>query len=328
MRKKQLIRAKPAYYRGQLLLEDDFIAEQRYHRSARYRHSLNLHGWGIVRGFEVMPEGDGAVRVNPGYAIDRRGHEIETQQAEVLEVSTFSPNALVTIALSYEEERPSKTRDQDRRIQCYGVLKAAVGSEDADNVILATVQLDERAKVTQTSISTSNAHYLRTLLTPGSVTASSLDARLRKGWYRVPVRADPLERDPVARDEELPPPFRAGATQASSYETYEGKPNTRGAGGTMTIPVLPSVTAVHRLRIAGVENESRMQVLLFAGGWDAAGRKHRRRTLIDKEVRGRPYDETFEISDSRLDPECDTLSLRLRAYGKCTVSLVAVEFSY
>jgi len=80
MQKRQLINKKPAYYRGQLLLEDDFIAEQRYHANARYRHSLNLHGWGIVRGLEVRHAGANEVVVSPGFAIDGRGHEIDLQR--------------------------------------------------------------------------------------------------------------------------------------------------------------------------------------------------------------------------------------------------------
>ena len=55
MDKKQLIAQKPAYRNGQLLLADDFIAEQRYHIHAGRRHSLNLHGWGVVRASNTEP---------------------------------------------------------------------------------------------------------------------------------------------------------------------------------------------------------------------------------------------------------------------------------
>ena len=50
---KILIGKRPNYFDSQLLLEDDFLAEQKYHVDARWNHNLILHDWGVVRGLAV-----------------------------------------------------------------------------------------------------------------------------------------------------------------------------------------------------------------------------------------------------------------------------------
>ena len=42
---RTVIEQRPNYYRGQLLLEGDFLAEQTYHVEARQHHNRHLHGW-------------------------------------------------------------------------------------------------------------------------------------------------------------------------------------------------------------------------------------------------------------------------------------------
>src|SRR5687768_3122852 len=182
MRKKQLISKKPAYFHGQLLNQDDFIDEQKYHIDERARHSVNLHGWGAVRGLDVTAAGDSSVSISPGYAVDGKGREILIDEPEVLELSSFPPSTLLQVTVSYETEKPSRDRP---KIECYGVLAASTGVEEAA-VVLATVQLDARGKLKPESISNSSRRQLRTLLSPGSVTAEILDPALRKGWVRLP----------------------------------------------------------------------------------------------------------------------------------------------
>jgi hypothetical protein len=330
MRKKQLIGEKPAYYRGQLLLEDDFIAEQRYHAQARYRHTRNLHGWGIARGLDVTAAGDSAVSVSPGFAIDAKGHEIELSEAETLDLSSLPAGALVSISLAYATEDPAKARDKEKepRIECYGVLSASTGIAEGA-VLLATVQLDENGKLTSEALSKTNTRYLHTLLTPGSVTASALDERLRRGWLRLPFRPSPIP--PGRGDPHPPPPFRIGPTEARAYRYYptEKTENTRGCGGTMAIPLPPGVIKAHRLRIAGITNEKTMMVSLWLGGWDVDKKEHVARALVDdKEIRGSPYDETYDLGDIDISLECSTMSVEVRSEGYVAVSLVAVEISY
>ncbi|MEP6604834.1 MAG: hypothetical protein ABJA60_01800 [Nitrosospira sp.] len=330
MRKKQLIATKPAYFHGQLLLEDDFIDEQRYHAAERARHSLNLHGWGVLRGLEVTRAGDSTISITPGFAIDGKGHEIAINQAETLELSSFPPSSLLQIMLSYYTEPFSKDRP---RIECYGVLAASTGIEESA-VVLATVQLDERGKLAEESISLASRRQLHTVLSPGSVTASALDSSLRKGWLRLVFWPTVVPQDTDPKVEPPPPPFRVGATEARAHKDFDGKPNTKGAGGTMAIPLPPGVVHVHRLRVAGQENEKKVKITLFRGGWDASNKKHiggrddAANTLIEEELGSGPYDKTYDIKEGALDMECSTLSIDIRSTGYLRVSLIAVEISY
>jgi hypothetical protein len=323
VRKKQLIGNKNAYYRGQLLLEDDFIAEQEYHTRARHRHNLNVHGWGVVRGLDVTPSGDSAVSVSPGFAIDAKGREIELREPEVLDLSGQAPGTLVWVALGYDEDRPKKGSEREGRIECFSVLAASTGIEEVA-VALATVKLDERSRLTLESISTLNRRELHTLLTPGSVTPSALDARLRKGWIRLPFRPTALPQD----EEGAPPPFRVGPTEAVTHRKYPGvEPNTRGAGGTMAIPLPPGITTVHRLRVAGSENEKGTTVTLLIGGWDPNKKAHIAKQLVHDELKSGAYDRTYDVISGNVDPEYHTLAIEIRSKGYTKVSLVAVEVS-
>jgi hypothetical protein len=331
MRKKQLIGKKPAYFQGQLLLKDDFIDEQKYHINERARHSLNLHGWGVVRGLEVTAAGDTSITISAGFAIDGKGHEIAINESEVLELSSFAPSSLLQITISFETEQPSKDRP---RIDCYGVLAASTGIEES-SVVLATVQLDDRGKVKPDSISTATRRVVRMMLSPGSINAEALDPTLRIGWLRLPFRPIIIPQDTERKGEgPPPPPFRVGATEARAHRELEGQPNTRGAGGTMAFPLPPGVTRIHRLRVAGEENEKKIRIELFRGGWDPVNKKHiggrsdPANKLLEREIPAGAYDETYDIKGGDLDPLTSTLSIDIRSTGYVRVSLVAVEISY
>jgi hypothetical protein len=71
------------YYRGKLLTERDFATEQQYHSDRMRLHTLALHGWGVVCGFEVRPHPycpDQRIVVGEGFAIDCCGREIRILQ--------------------------------------------------------------------------------------------------------------------------------------------------------------------------------------------------------------------------------------------------------
>ena len=151
MQKKQLITRKPAYHHGQLLLEDDFIAEQQFHSEALYRHAHNLHGFGVARGLEVARAGELAITVSPGFAVDHRGHEIELREAEQLELHGLPAGAPAWVTIGYRTERAERGQDSDNRIDCYADLRVASGIEPHD-VRLARVQLDERGRLAHNAI--------------------------------------------------------------------------------------------------------------------------------------------------------------------------------
>lgn len=325
MQKKQLLHKKPGYFRGQLLLEDDFIAEQRYHANARYRHALNLHGWGVVRGLDVTRVDETTLVVSAGFAIDGHGHEIALLQEEKLSLTSAPTEAQVAVSLIYEEEDSANLGgdNQQHALHCYAVLSAAVGVAEGA-VILATVQLDEKGHIGHHAISFANRRQLKTLLLPGSVNATALDAQLRTGWLRSPFRPMPLPPD----KQTPPPPFRVGPTEARSHREYDEQPNTRGAAGTMAITLPPGVTRVLRLRLAGAENEAPMHVELVIGGWDAAARKHIARNVLKADLSTGAFDSTWEIEKGDLHLETSTLALEIHAEGYARVSLVAVEVTY
>jgi hypothetical protein len=310
MQKKQLIYRKPSYADGQLLMADDFIREQKYHAQARERHSLHLHGWGVVRGLEVTRAGDHEVGVSAGLAIDGRGREILLERAEVLDVQGAPVSSQLSVTIGHRAEWPDKGGERDRSIDCYAALRVSGGIEEHD-VQLATVRIDDRGRIAVDGIDTAGRRLQRTP---------------RVGWLRMPFR--PIMIPPDQKDAQ--PPFRVGPTEAAAHKEYDGKPNARGAAGTMAILLPPQAIRIHRLRVAGAATEQKIQIELFKGGWDASHKKHEALKLIEREIGGAPYDETFVVPQehSRVDGETSTLSLELRSTGYARVSLIAVELSY
>ena len=71
---------RPRYFCGQLLTEEDLMAEQRYQMEKDRLHNQYLHGWGVVCGLKVTchPKcsSKGNVLIEKGYAIDCCGRDI------------------------------------------------------------------------------------------------------------------------------------------------------------------------------------------------------------------------------------------------------------
>ncbi|WP_028445922.1 hypothetical protein [Chitinimonas koreensis] len=73
------------YHFGMLLGVEDFRVEQGFHVGRLRRHQRALHGSGVVYGYGV--EFDAArreLKVAPGYALDRRGRDLELAEAQCL----------------------------------------------------------------------------------------------------------------------------------------------------------------------------------------------------------------------------------------------------
>lgn len=325
MHKKQLIASKPSYEDGQLLLADDFVREQRFHIEARYRHTLNLHGWGVVRGLDVTRVGDNALRVGAGFAIDGKGRELELKTSEVLELQGLAPGTRTSVTLGYRTERPREEGEQHRVIDCYVVLRVSTGMEEGD-IVLASVQLSVNGQLEADGIGFENRQRFHTPIAPGSVDAAALDERLRRGWLRSPFRPTALPEDESGTQ----PPFRIGPTETAAHREIDGKPNTRGAAGTMAISLPPQAARIHQLRVAGAANEKALVVRLFRGGWDAAAKKHVAMELVKHEVRVQPFDELIPLPDDggQVHLETSTLSIEIRAEAYARISLVALDVSY
>lgn len=327
MHKKQLMTRKPAYRHGQLLLEDDFIEEQQYHSHARYLHARYLHGFGAVHGLEVSRAGDLAITISPGFAVDRKGREIELREPETLELQGVPAGALAWVTIGYRTEHQDKDGDGDHRIDCYAYLRVATGVEQFD-VRLASVQLDERGRLAHEGVGHLERDQLRTIIAPGSVTAEALDAQLRRDWITMAFHPSAIPQD----EKDARPPFRVGATQAVAHEEYGGQKNERGAAGTMAIMLPPGVRHIHRFRIAGSENQKKLTVSLVKGGFDPnpESMKHLRDEVVSLQIGAGAYCKTVEIPEAHrsMKDRHRTLAVDVRAEGFVKVSLVAIEVSF
>jgi len=317
---------RPNYIHGQLLLENDFLDEQKYHIEARRRHNLNLQDWGVVRGLSVTRAHDKTVRIGPGAAIDASGNDIVLDDSNVVDLSAFRPHDRICICLAYEEAQGAA---ETKRVDCYAAVTLAKDSEARGGLILATVTLDDQGKVSEEAIDYSQTKYAR--LAAGSITAAQLHDDLRKGWLRLPFRPAPMVEGPEQGVEAGLPAFRVGATEALSPDPKEAGEKDRGAAGTMAIPIPPSVRRVTRFRIAGMENKGEISFLLIRGGWDQNNMKYARDVLIEEKItRKEPFMEVYTVKEKEtaLDPECHTLSLWLKGTRRTAISLIAVEFVY
>lgn len=78
------------FFNGRLLTADDLTQEQTYDRGQRCRHNQLLHGAGIVYGLDVSVDSNhsGAIRVEPGLALDCFGNEICIPEPVQLQLPT------------------------------------------------------------------------------------------------------------------------------------------------------------------------------------------------------------------------------------------------
>lgn len=316
---------RPHYHNGQLLNEKDFLDEQEYNAGARRRHNLYGHGWGVVRGLEVTRKTDNSITVNAGYAIESSGQEVFLDKSEDVDLEGFGPNEKIRVSLKYEENKDAPEK-QIRR-DCRAVILAAKDSEDSSDLTLATVKLDGQAKLGENAIDYKKTTYVR-ILKPGSVTSDDLHDDLKRGWLRIPPRPEPLLRVPKdLKFEEIPPPFRVGAITALSPDSRDAGEKDHGAAGTISIPIPPGAIQVTQLRIAGPENEGKIFITIFRGTWDNKNKKYHRDKLADETISTRgAFMETFNIEDTTLDSEWQTLSLRVIGTRRTHISLIAVEF--
>ena len=94
------------YFEVQLLGLDDFRAEQRYHREKRKMHNRFLHGWGVVSGLQVSVA-DGALRVEPGLALDCEGNEVLVPAPMACRLPQSRTSAYLTVLYVERETDPA-----------------------------------------------------------------------------------------------------------------------------------------------------------------------------------------------------------------------------
>ena len=88
---------RPRYFDHQLLRAEDLLAEQEYFRRRMMRHNRFLHGWGVVCGLQASADPTDELpwrlRIDPGYALDPFGHEIQVPAATYLDLALCGPGA-------------------------------------------------------------------------------------------------------------------------------------------------------------------------------------------------------------------------------------------
>src|SRR5438874_2245729 len=100
------------FFKGFLTTEKDWNDAERYHIDKRRLHNRMLHSPGVVHGYQgdlkvtARARGDLAVEVQPGYAIDGMGNDLQIFDATIRNISLeeFKLPQTIYIVLRYYEE--------------------------------------------------------------------------------------------------------------------------------------------------------------------------------------------------------------------------------
>ena len=128
----------------------------------------------------------------------------------------------------------------------------------------------------------------------------------RTGWVRLPF---------------LPLKF-AGDPEFEHSTTSSTSPATTGATGIMAIPAPVGATKVINIRIAGAENATGIEFILYRGGANGEVELSRQ-TIVGLPS---PFDKQFPV-DAKIDASNDNLSLQIKAAGTSKIGYLAVEFA-
>jgi hypothetical protein len=323
---------RPNYFTGQLLGEEDFKSEQAYHNEMRRHQFRTMHTWGVAEGLMVEKQGDRAVRIEAGSAVDRFGNEIILDGTQTITLTEFGANTTVYLTIGYEEGFEPSDRGGDEaqgytRITQFAViqdLNTGTPAADGSIVVLARIQIDGNRRIA--TVDNSVKQFAGTKIAERSidagklmdsaVTAQKLHPSLRSGWVRLPFKPSPFaepQQDQKARE------FFIGATR-----TYC---DSKGAKGTMAIPAPPLYNRVKTLVVAGDKNDGVVRIELHRCGWDPVKSAHERLQLLSEELVGAPFHKSFSINKP-LSAETHALALFLEATNEANISLIAAEFEY
>ena len=146
--------ARNNFFTGKLLMERDFVDEQRYFVDKLRHHSQRLHGWGVVCGLKVRQHPtpgcrDRFVCIEPGTAIDCCGHDIVVREEECFDLASLP--ALQKLAGTPNDDAFHEIQVCLRYRECgtepIPVLYDECGCDDArclPNRILESFDLDVR----------------------------------------------------------------------------------------------------------------------------------------------------------------------------------------
>jgi len=151
MNKENLKRLR--YFEGLCLTAKDLEDEQRYHRQNRFRHNLNLHGYGIVQGLVVdiqQKSGSFYAAINAGYGITMTGQGVMLPEARVVRLEFPPRDGVYHLWLFHvespdqEDMRPifdTEKTDSARWIESCAARLHPEGEEFEDGILLCQVNV-------------------------------------------------------------------------------------------------------------------------------------------------------------------------------------------
>ena len=109
------------YRDGQLLTASDLAADLGRNRRLRQLHTQYLHStWGIAIGYGVSgKDGDNAVQVGPGYAVDQQGRELVQVNTTAIPLPFPSQPELLVLSMKYQDDAAFQKR-RDSLAACLG----------------------------------------------------------------------------------------------------------------------------------------------------------------------------------------------------------------
>jgi hypothetical protein len=316
------------YYDGEFLKAVDFQTEQAYHVDRQRRHNQYLHTPGIANGLDVTATtGSSQVTVAPGTAVDDQGRQIilPGPGAATVDLSSLANQTTTALVIIYYSEQLIDNATPNdpttaMRVQEVANLKAIKPGDIGqyqDCVQLAQIAIDASGKATTDK--------------PDKTVRSHAGAQnITRGWLRLPFFPNPWTEAPptISNRPQVKGSFNLWASFAAC--------DSNGAVGLMAIPVPPGATTIEYLRLSGNRNDADIDLQLYINGM--SGGQFTSTFILQPPtgtIKGVPpkegstialFDESFQLGNS-IDPEAQTLSLQVIAYGQSEIWMIAAEFA-
>lgn len=302
------------YFDHQFLKEQDFHAEQAYHREMRHRHNRLLHGWGVVEGLEIRHKGR-EITIEPGMAIDKEGREIVLFKPLTREVFSLESPFYLTLGYkdTYDEgdhHRSGGIDDYTRVTESHEIEERKEEARDGSVITLARVHLNKNGHIERVE------QNVRTLL----------GGRGSAGWMRLPFK--PLRLGHLRVGEKLAPPREWDPSTEFIVDVASAYCGEKGARGTMNIPVPPGATRVTDFRICGTTHR-KVEWALVRTGWNAQTKKGEHKVILKRTVEGgdKSFDEQAPVDEElRHLNEWHALAIVVEAEGVTEIWLVEAHF--
>jgi hypothetical protein len=130
---------RPQYFHGMLLDDKDFLDEQNYHAGKRRLLNRMLHGSGVVCGLILTKQGDEAIAVSAGLALDCCGNEIWVNKSLQLPLTKLIDAAKNSVA-----KNPCAEPAPGQNLKCYLGIRYDEKGTNPVAVYLPGAGCDER----------------------------------------------------------------------------------------------------------------------------------------------------------------------------------------